>query len=121
MRLADIPVVPAAAAHDCEGGELFALQVLGESMLPEFAAGDVVVIEPDGRATDGSFVVAFCAGEWMLRRLGRRDGAWVLEALNPAAPDATAPIGLSDLSTVRGVVIQKSRPGRRRSTKRYIE
>ncbi len=124
MRLTDIPVVPAPTAptaSDCGGGELFALQVLGQAMQPEFDPGDVVVVEPDGLAHDGAFVVALCGGEWMLRRLVRRDDVWVLEVLNPAAPDATAPARLDDLAAVRGVVIQKSRPGRRRATKRYVE
>ena len=121
MRIADIPVVAADAAPDCSGGELFALQVLGEAMRPEFDPGDVIVVEPDGVAGDGSFVVARVGGDWMLRRLGRQDGGWVLETLNPAAVDATPAIRLEDLSAVRGVVIQKSRPGRRRSLKRYVE
>lgn len=121
MRLADIPVVPAAAVSDCTGAEVFALQVLGVAMQPEFDPGDVVVVEPDGLATDGSFVVAFAGGDWVLRRLARRADGWFLETLNPAAPDACAPIPMPDFSCVRGVVIQKSRPGRRRATKRYVE
>jgi SOS-response transcriptional repressor LexA len=119
MRIADIPVV-SAATPDCGGGELFALQVLGDAMRPEFDPGDIVVVEPDGLAVDGSFVVACCSGEWMLRRLTRREDGWMLEALNPAV-DATQAIRLGDLSAVRGVVIQKSRPGRRRALKRYVE
>ena len=86
-----------------------------------FDPGDIVVVEPDGIAHDGSFVIARCDGEWMLRRLGRRGNSWILDTLNAAAPDATPPIALEDLSQVRGVVIQKSRPGRRRALKRYVE
>lgn len=103
--------------HDCASGESFALMVLGDSMSPEFNEGDIVVIEPEGLATDGSFVLAWHAGEWIFRRLQRSGPGWVLAALNPAYP----PIGLADLSPVRGVIIQKSRPGRRRESRRYVE
>lgn len=121
MRITDIAVVhaPADAGPGCASGESFALMVLGDSMCPEFAAGDVVVIEPEGLATDGSFVLACCNGEWMLRRLARRAGGWALHVLNPAAGEPE--IVLADLSAVRGVVIQKSRPGRRRAAKRYVD
>lgn len=114
------PVIPIRAddsAHDCASGESFALMVLGDSMSPEFNEGDIVVIEPEGLATDGSFVLAWHAGEWIFRRLQRADPGWVLAALHPAYP----PIRLADLSPVRGVIIQKSRPGRRRESKRYVE
>lgn len=121
MRLADIPVVAAPAQPGCGGGEPFALQVLGTAMQPEFDPGDVIVIEPDGLAGDGSFVLASVGGDWMLRRLARREHGWTLETLNPASPDATPPVALDDLAAVRGVVIQRSRPGRRRAAKRYVE
>lgn len=115
-RLAEIPVRAAAPAQSgCDEGGMFALQVLGESMLPEFEPGDVIVVEPDGRMDDGSFVIARVAGEWALRQLRRTGGGWALVALNGGDP----PQPLADLSAVRGVVIQKSKPGRRRTIKRY--
>ncbi|MBK9245678.1 MAG: S24 family peptidase [Burkholderiales bacterium] len=112
-----IPIRPAATDDGCSGGESFALMVLGDSMLPEFEHGDIVVIEPDGLATDGSFVLAHCDGEWVMRQLCRHGERWRLQALNPAYPAAE----LADLSNVRGVIIQKSRPGRRRASKRYVD
>ncbi len=114
------PIKVAVATADdsaCSGAESFALMVLGDSMTPEFDEGDIVIIEPDGLATDGSFVLAFYCDEWIFRRL-RKDGeSWRLLALNPSY----AEIQLSDLAAVRGVIIQKSRPGRRRASKRYVE
>jgi len=114
-----VPIVPAASAAegDCAGAEPFALLVLGDSMAPEFADGDVIVVEPEGLADDGAFVVAQADDGWTLRQLVRADGAWQLRALNPAYP----PSPIADLASVRGVVIQKSRPGRRSTVKRYIE
>ena len=109
------------AAHalggDCGSGESFALRVVGFSMAPEFDDGDIVIVEPDGAVRDGSFVLALHEGEWIFRQL-RGDGAgrWWLHALDPAWPD----LPLADLSAVRGVIIQKALPGRRRASKRYL-
>jgi len=100
----------------CAGAEPFALMVLGDSMMPEFQEGDIVVIEPEGHATDGSYVLAFADGAWILRQLRRHDAGWSLAALNRDH----AQIDLTDLQAVRGVIIQKNRPGRRRDTKRYV-
>lgn len=109
----------AAATFDdagCSGGECFALRVLGQSMAPEFAEGEIIIVEPQGLVRDGSYVLAWVADEWIFRQLRRRGDGWTLCALNPAFAD----IGLDDLAAVRGVVIQKALPGRRRASKRYI-
>lgn len=101
----------------CSSAEPFALMVLGDSMAPEFVEGEVILIEPEGLATDGSFVLAQLAGEWIFRQLVRHDAGWRLQALNPAYPAADIP----GLDAVKGVIIQKSQPGRRRATKRYVD
>jgi phage repressor protein C with HTH and peptisase S24 domain len=101
----------------CSGGEVFALRVLGDSMAPEFVEGEIIVVEPDGLARDGSYVLAFHADEWIFRQLAQdAAGGWQLRALNGAYPA----IPLRDLAAVRGVIIQKAVPGRRRLTKRYV-
>ena len=101
---------------DCAGGESFALMVLGQSMVPEFNEGEIIIIEPEGLARDGSFVLAWHREEWTFRQLLGRPGDWRLHALNPAFADQP----LDDLGAVRGVIIQKALPGRRRASKRYI-
>lgn len=109
---------PAADANlpDCGGGESFALMVLGHSMAPEFNEGEIIIIEPDGLAQDGSYVLAWHQEGWTFRQLLRAGTGWVLHPLNPAFGDAP----LMDLTAVRGVIIQKARPGRRRASKRYV-
>jgi DNA polymerase V len=109
--------VTSAADDGCSGAESFALMVLGDSMAPEFEHGDIVIIESDGLATDGAYVLAFCDDDWVFRRLRQRDDGWSLQALNPRY----AEIALADLGAVRGVIIQKSRPGQRRASKRYVD
>ena len=66
---------------DCSGAEVFALQVLGQSMAPEFDEGEIIVIEPDGALRDGSFVLALLDGEWLFRQLRREGDGWRLHAL----------------------------------------
>ncbi len=104
-----------AAASACSGAEPFALRVLGDSMAPEFVEGDVIVVEPEGLATEGAYVLAHAGGEWIFRQLRAREGGWRLAALDPRYPS----IDIPDLACVRGVVIQKSRPGRRSQRKLY--
>jgi SOS-response transcriptional repressor LexA len=90
--------------------------VLGDSMAPEFMEGEIVVIEPEGLAVDGSYVLAFIDDEWIFRQLRGDTVGWALYPVNPAYPTLPLP----DFSAVRGVIIQKSKPGRRRASKIYV-
>ncbi|MDK9725660.1 MAG: S24 family peptidase [Sterolibacteriaceae bacterium MAG5] len=115
-----IPINPAADADtgsSCDEAEAFALMVLGDSMEPEFLEGEIIIIEPSGYATDGSYVLAQLNGEWIFRQLLRQGDGWRLAPLNPRY-EAT---DIADLAPVKGVIIQKSKPGRRRASKRYVE
>jgi phage repressor protein C with HTH and peptisase S24 domain len=117
-----IPVVSAEQPADdspfgaCSGAEPFALMVLGDSMEPEFVEREIIVVEPEGLATDGSYVIAFHNEEYIFRQLIKREAGWALHALNPAYPDQP----IASLSGVRGVVIMKRKPGRpSKSDKKY--
>lgn len=119
-----IPIQPQGASLEhsadleaCSSAEPFALMVLGDSMEPEFVEGEVILIEPEGLATDGSFVLAWLDGEWIFRQLVKQGAGWRLQALNPTYPATD----ISDLGAVKGVIIQKSKPGRRKATKRYVD
>ncbi len=100
---------------DCAGGESFALMVMGQSMTPEFNEGEIIIIEPEGLAQHGSYVLAWHEEGWTFRQLLQAASGWVLHALNPAFADSA----LADLSAVRGVIIQKALPGRRSATRHY--
>ena len=66
--------------------------VLGDSMAPEFVEGEVIVVEPDGLAVDGSFVVAQVDGEWTLRQLVRdRRGLGAARAQSRLPGDRASP------------------------------
>jgi phage repressor protein C with HTH and peptisase S24 domain len=111
---------PALDEGGCGSGESFALRVMGDSMLPEFSDGDIVVIEPEGRVRAGAFVLAQTTEGWSLGQLVGGEApepAWRLQSLNPAYPDFELP----SLEAVAGVVIQKVRPGRRKLTRWYVD
>ena len=114
-----IPIAAAEVSDSsaCSEAEAFALMVLGDSMEPEFVEGDIVVIEPEGLAAEGSYVLAQTNGEWIFRQLAQVGDCWELRPLNPAYPAAAIP----DLTYIKGVIIQKSKPGRRKAAKRYID
>lgn len=107
---------PDLALPDCAGGESFALMVIGYSMAPEFLEGEIILIEPGGLARDGAYVLAWQHGEWTFRQLLRDGAGWLLHPLNPAFADAP----LASLADVRGVIIQKALPGRRKASKFYV-
>ncbi|MEO6065097.1 MAG: S24 family peptidase [Lysobacterales bacterium] len=100
----------------CSGGESFALQVLGDSMAPEFNDGEIIIIEPDGALRTGCFVLAKIDDKWTFRQLIQVAESWHLRALNAAYEDQALP----DLTAVHGVIIQKAVPGRRRLSKSYL-
>jgi len=117
------PVVPApaeqeaASGSNCEGKEVVALMVLGDSMEPEFSEGEVLIIEMKAAAGEGAFVIAEVAEEdFIFRQLTRNEqDGWQLHALNPAYPD----IPLPGMESIKGVVMQKKKPGVRKAVKSY--
>lgn len=119
-----IPVKPAVgtaseadlATSACASGEPYALMVLGDSMLPEFEAGEIIVVEPEGHAKDGSFVVAYANDEYIFRQLVKHPEGWMLKPLNALYPN----IPVDGLDVVKGVVIMKKKPGRRKAMKTYV-
>ncbi len=117
-----IPVVSAPAAEEagsnCSGKELVALMVLGDSMQPEFAEGEILVIEMGRPAAPGDYVIAEVAKEDFIFRQLQRDeqGGWQLHALNPAYP-ATA---IAGLQIIKGVVTHKRHAKSRKTVKFYV-
>lgn len=106
---------PTQIQSDCQSGEPYALMVLGDSMQPEFNEGEILVVEPEGWAKPGAFVIAYTNDEYIFRQLQRHDTGWQLSPLNPAYPH----IPIADLTAVKGVVIMKKQPGKRSAQKSY--
>jgi SOS-response transcriptional repressor LexA len=111
-----IPIQEVNEASNCASAEPYALMVLGDSMLPEFEEGEIIVVEPSGLVKDGSFVVAFVNEEYIFRQVVQHEEGWMLKPLNIVYPN----LPIDDLEPVKGVVIMKKRPGKRSEQKRYI-
>jgi transcriptional regulator with XRE-family HTH domain len=86
------PVMPyggQAAVHiDGVSTETFAMEVTGSDMLPEFAAGHIIVADPTLKPIDGDFVLYDQSedGPICLRQYRKRGEAFDLVALNPDVP-----------------------------------
>ncbi len=100
----------------CNESEPFALMVLGDSMAPEFNEGEIIIIEPGQLTIPDSYILAFHNEEYIFRQLIKTATGWCLHALN----DSYADVELTDMSAIRGIITQKSRPGKRSATKIYI-
>ncbi len=90
------------------GGEPFALTVLGDSMVPEFVEGHVIIIDPDGFVKNGSFVLAKYQEEYIFRQLIIENEKYYLKPLNPLYSTLEIP----GLEAIKGIIIQRA--GRRR-------
>ena len=101
---------------NCAGSEPYALQVLGNSMEPEFPNGCIVIVEPGGALLDGCYVIANHANDdVILRQLRLLNDSWVLTPLNPAYDDQK----INGIADIKGTVIQRA--GRRRADRKsYI-
>ena len=101
----------------CASAEPFALQVIDDSMEPEFKKGVIIIIDPEGLATDGSYVIALIENGYIFRQLRVHDGKYYLVPLNEAYQHEIREI---DIEQVKGVIIQQAAPnGRRKDRKKY--
>jgi DNA polymerase V len=99
----------------CGESEPFALQVLGDSMAPEFCEGHIIIIEPNGMIENGSYVFAVYEGEYIFRQLSIEQDRYFLKPLNEQYPT----LEIEDLAAVKGVITQRA-GRRRREHKHYV-
>jgi phage repressor protein C with HTH and peptisase S24 domain len=78
---------------DLPGNDAYALEVSGDSMLPLFRDGDIIICSPSASIRRGDrVVVRTVAGEVMVKELKRRTAKLVeLVSLNPDHPDRAIP------------------------------
>ena len=86
------PDYPAGADEwtetDAEGKKVFALKVKNDCMEPEFAEGNVIIVNPHIEAVPGDFVIVKNGGEEaILRQLKKYGRTLVLHPLNHRYPD----------------------------------
>jgi phage repressor protein C with HTH and peptisase S24 domain len=90
----------------CALHEPFALRVLGDEMEPEFPDGCIIIIEPNDRCPNPSYIFVEVEGvRWFRQYVRDAEGRERLVALNARYPD----IDLSGLEwSVLGVIIQRN-------------
>lgn len=99
----------------CSESEPYALRVLGDSMLPEFKEGVIIIIDPAGAVRDGSYVVANHNDELIFRQLRIYNEKYYLQPLN----DLYDTVEIGGLDAVTGVVSQQA--GRRRKDRKHYD
>ena len=101
------------SAGGCAASEPFALRVLGDSMLPEFAEGAIIIIDPAGGVCDGCYVMAEVNNEYIFRQLRIVEDKYYLQPLN----DLYDTIEISGQEVIKGVITQQA--GRRRKDHKH--
>ena len=75
-------------ASDVKGQNIFAVRVKGDSMEPEFAEGDIIILDPHVKPNPGDYVIIRNdEGEATLKQLKQYGRTRVLHPLNPKYPD----------------------------------
>lgn len=97
----------------CAASEPFALRVLGDSMLPEFAEGAIIIIDPAGAIRDGCYVMAEYKNEYIFRQLRMVGDKLYLQPLN----DLYDTVEISSQQMIQGVISQQA--GRRRKDRKF--
>lgn len=73
---------------DVKGRNIFALRVQGDSMEPEFAEGEIIIVSPHLEAQPGNYVIVKNPeGEATFKQLKKFGTSWVLHPLNPNYQD----------------------------------
>ena len=89
----------------CSSKEPFALQVLGDSMEPEFPDQCMIIIEPADWCQSGMYVMVMVEGVRWFRQYIKDDAGERLVALNDLYPD----IPLQDLEwKPEGIIMQRN-------------
>ena len=98
----------------CSAGEPFALQVIDDSMEPEFKRGCIIIIDPEGLAIHESYVMAQVENGYIFRQLVIEGQRHFLQPLNQDYMHEKREINLDD---IKGVIIQQA--GTRRKDRKF--
>jgi len=110
-------MIPDMDMSGCAANEPYALQVIDDSMMPEFSKGSLIIIDPSGFAKHGVYVVAQIENGYIFRQLVVEEERFYIQPLNPVYMHEKREI---TLKAIEGVVIQQALPnGRRKDRKKY--
>lgn len=101
----------------CSGTEPFALQVLDDSMEPEFKKDCIIIIDASAKVTHECYVMATVENGYIFRQLLIEDDKYFIAPLNPAYMHEKREVAFDALE---GVIVQQASPkGKRSDRKRY--
>ncbi len=101
----------------CSGSEPFALQVLDDSMEPEFKKDCIIIIDTSATIKHECYVMAMVENGYIFRQLLIEDEKYFIAPLNESYMHEKIEIALEALE---GVIVQQASPkGKRSERKRY--
>jgi len=101
----------------CSGTEPFALQVLDDSMEPEFKKDCIIIIDRSAKVEHECYVMAQVENGYIFRQLLIEDERYYIAPLNEAYMHEKREVAFDDL--VGRIVQQASPKGKRSERKRY--
>lgn len=101
----------------CSGTEPFALQVLDDSMEPEFKKDCIIIIDASAKVEHECYVIASVENGFIFRQLLIEDDRYFIAPLNEAYMHEKREISFDALE---GRIVQQASPkGKRSERKRY--
>lgn len=101
----------------CSGTEPFALQVLDDSMEPEFKKDCIIIIDASAMVEHECYVMASVENGYIFRQLLIENDRYYIQPLNEAYMHEKREIEFDDLE---GRIVQQASPkGKRKDRKRY--
>lgn len=101
----------------CSGSEPFALQVLDDSMEPEFKKDCIIIIDTSATVKHECYVMASVENGYIFRQLLIEDEKYFIAPLNEAYMHEKREVTFEALE---GVIVQQASPkGKRSERKRY--
>lgn len=101
----------------CSGTEPFALQVLDDSMEPEFIKDCIIIIDASATVKHECYVMASVENGYIFRQLLIEDDKYFIAPLNEAYMHEKREVAFEALE---GVIVQQASPkGKRSERKRY--
>jgi len=92
--------------QDCSYNELHPLQVLDDSMEPEFPRDCIIVIEPSEVCASGAYVIVSLGDErWFRQYVKDAEGRQKLVAVNPEYPEIPLENGSFK---IEGAIVQRN-------------
>ncbi len=115
--MSELDYVADQMSGGCGSSEPFALQVIDDSMEPEFKKDCIIIIDPTGVARHESYVFAMVESGYIFRQLIQEDDKYYLQPLNEIYMHEKRSIKFEE---IEGVIVQQSGPkGRRKGRKHY--